>query len=239
MGSRAQFDQSVTQTDAAYAVLRDEILSCRLAPGSKITISEIALEYGFSPGAVREALSRLSAEKMTVATAQKGYSVSEVSIGDLKDLTRTRILIEQHCLRSSIERGDVEWETSVVASYHRLHRIPLVFKTDPSRLNPSWAAAHTTFHNALASGCDSPWLLTLRAMLYAQTERYRHLSVALASEERDVGAEHKGIMDACLARDADRVSKLIDAHLTKTSEIVLSSPILQSKLGDERAEAKG
>lgn len=237
MDRRAQLDQSVTQTDAAYAVLHEEILSCRLAPGSKITISEIALKFGFSPGAVREALSRLSAEKMTVATAQKGYSVAEVSIEELKDLTRTRILIEQLCLRSAIRHGDVEWETSVVAAYHRLHRIPLTFHNDPSRLSPTWAAAHTTFHTALASGCDSPWLLTLRAMLYAQTERYRHLSVVLAREERDVDAEHKDLMDACLARDPERAASLIDAHLMKTSQILLTSPVLLGKAAEDRGPA--
>ncbi len=226
MDKRAQLDQSVTQTDTAYAVLHDDILSCRLAPGSKIVISEIALKYGFSPGAVREALSRLSAERMTVATAQKGYSVAEVSAAELKDLTRTRIAIEQLCLRAAIANGDVEWETAIVAAYHRLHRVPIFVAGDPQRLSPNWAAAHTTFHSALAAGCGSPWLLTLRAMLYAQTERYRHLSVVLAREERDVDAEHKAIMEACLARDGDLVASLIDTHLTKTSEIVLSSPRL-------------
>ena len=90
MNRLAQLDQSVTQTDRAYAALLEEILNCRLAPGAKITISEVATKLGFSPGAVREALSRLSAEKMAVATAQKGFSVAEVSIEELKDLTRTQ-----------------------------------------------------------------------------------------------------------------------------------------------------
>jgi GntR family transcriptional regulator, carbon starvation induced regulator len=238
MDKRAQLDQSVTQTDAAYAVLHQEILNCRLAPGSKITISEVALKFGFSPGAVREALSRLAAERMTVATAQKGYSVAEVSIEELRDLTRTRILIEQLCLRSAIERGDVEWETSVVAAYHRLHRVPLAMLGEPGRLNPSWAAAHTTFHAALAGGCDSPWLLTIRSMLYAQTERYRHLSVVLAQEQRDVDSEHKGIMDACLAHDADLAARLIDAHLMKTSEILVNSPLLSGKSNEEQTETE-
>src|ERR1700729_3224920 len=146
MDKLAQLDQSVTQTDRAYAALLEEILSCRLAPGARITISEVATKLGFSPGAVREALSRLSAEKMTVATAQKGFSVAEVSIEELKDLTRTRIVIEQLCLRSAITHGDVEWETAIVAAYHRLHRIPAVLPEEPSRLNQAWAAAHTTFH---------------------------------------------------------------------------------------------
>jgi GntR family transcriptional regulator, carbon starvation induced regulator len=228
MDKLAQLDQSVTQTDRAYAALLEEILSCRLAPGARITISEVATKLGFSPGAVREALSRLSAEKMTVATAQKGFSVAEVSIEELKDLTRTRITIEQLCLVSAIRHGDVEWETAIVAAYHRLHRIPTVVPGEASRPNQAWAAAHTTFHAALAAGCDSPWLLTIRGMLYAQTERYRHLSVALARQNRDVDAEHKGILDACLARNPDIACELIDDHLMRTSNILLRSPLLQA-----------
>jgi DNA-binding GntR family transcriptional regulator len=233
MGYRAQLKPSPTQSNAAYAALRDEILTCRLAPGAKIIISELALKFGFSPGAVREALSRLAAERMTVATAQKGYTVADVSVAELKDLTRTRVTIEQICLRSAIEHGDVEWEASMVAAYHRLHRLPLTPPGESARVNPAWAAAHGVFHSALASGCDSPWMLTLRASLYAQSERYRHLSVALAREQRQKDAEHRGILDACLARDADRADKLVAAHLTKTMHIILNSPLLANRPGDE------
>ncbi len=223
----------MTQTDAAYAAIKAEIVSCKLVPGAKINISDFAAKLGFSPGSVREALSRLSAERITVATAQKGYSVADVSIEDLKDLTWTRITIEQLCLRRAIEMGDVEWETAIVAAYHRLHRIPMVLSEEPSSLNSAWSAAHLTFHEALASGCDSIWTLRIRAMLYAQTERYRHLSVAFAQIDRDVDGEHKGILDACLARRADHACDLINEHLTRTAEILLSSPFL---LSSQRAE---
>lgn len=238
MDRRAQLDQSVTQADAAYAVLHDDILTCKLVPGSKITISDTAAKYGFSPGAVREALSRLAAEKLAVATAQKGYSVAEVSVEELKDLTRTRITIEQLCIRSAIAFGDVEWEASIVAAYHRLHRIPETVSGQQHHLNPLWASAHTTFHTALAGGCDSPWLLTLRAMLYAQSERYRQLSVALARTSRDVDGEHKGILDACIARKADLAAVLIAEHLTRTSEILLTSPLLQDKEGQASGDVR-
>ncbi len=210
-----------------------EILHCRLAPGTKIIISDVAADLGFSPGAVREALSRLAAERWTVATAQKGYSVSPVSIEELKDLTRTRITIEQHCLGSAIARGDVEWETAIVAAYHRLHRIPMMIAEASSRISPAWTAAHTAFHSALVSGSDSPWMLTLRATLYAQSERYRHLSVALAREARDVNAEHKGILDACLARDGDGACTLIEDHLKRTADIVIASWALHAKTASD------
>ena len=221
-----------TQADSAYAALHDDILSCRLGPGAKIPINETAVKYGLSPGAVREALSRLSAERMAVATAQKGSSVAEVSAEELRDLTRARIVIEQWCLREAVKLGDVEWETAIVAAYHRLHRLPQAAAGETRRVDPRWAAAHTTFHEALASGCGSPWMLSLRSTLYAQTERYRHLSHAIARQDRDVDSEHKGILDACLARDADSAAARIAAHLTKTSQIVLNSPYLRGRGGE-------
>jgi len=227
MNRLASIDQAATQADLAYGALLAEILDCRLAPGAKITISDIAVRLGFSPGSVREALSRLAAEKWTVATAQKGYSVTPVSIEELRDLTRTRIAIEQLCLRSAIAQGDVEWETAIVAAFHRLHRMPMMMDEAAPRLSPAWIAAHTTFHTALAAGCDSAWMLTLRTMLYAQSERYRQLSVALARENRNVNAEHEAILNACLARDADLACALIEDHLQRTSDILVTSPLLR------------
>jgi GntR family carbon starvation induced transcriptional regulator len=238
MRKEAARDQAITQVDQAYEHLLAEILDARLAPGAKIVISEIAVRLGFSPGSIREALSRLAAEKWATATAQKGYSVAPVSIADLEDLTRTRITIEQHCLRAAIAHGDVEWETSIVAAYHRLHRIPIhIVGETPPRINPAWSAAHMTFHSALAGGCNSRWMISIRATLYAQSERYRHLSVALAREDRNVDAEHKEILDACILRQSDRACELMDRHLTRTMQILVTSPRLQNKDADLNAVA--
>lgn len=229
MNKLASFDQVATQADQAYGALLADIRDCRLAPGAKINISDVAGRLRVSPGAVREALSRLAAEKWAVATAQKGYSVAPVSIDELKDLTRTRITIEQLCLRSAIAHGDVEWESASVAAYHRLHRIPMMAAEAGPHLSAAWVAAHATFHAALTGGCDSPWLLTLRATLYAQSERYRHLSAVLARENRDVDAEHHAILDACLARDGNLVCSLIENHLKHTADILLTSSRLRAE----------
>ena len=232
MAWREQDEPAVTQSDAAYALLHAEILDGRLAPGAKIKISEVSTTLGFSPGAVREALSRLAAERMTVATAQKGHCVAGVSREELKDLTRTRVTIEQICLRSAIERGDIEWEAAIVAAYHRLHRIRPVAPDDQARMTGEWTRAHATFHAALAAACGSPWMLALREMLYAQSERYRRLSLALSQGARAVDAEHKALLDACLSRQGDLASCLIEEHLTRTADIILNAPQL-SRAGSE------
>jgi GntR family transcriptional regulator, carbon starvation induced regulator len=226
-----------TQSGAAYEALREAIVSCRLEPGAKIKINDAAAAFEFSPGAVREALSRLAAERMAVATAQKGFTVAAISADELVDLTKTRIAIEQLCLKSAIANGDVEWEASILAAFHRLHRIPLSAPGAGKNLNPAWATAHNAFHAALASACGSRWTLTIREMLYAQSERYRNLS-KIAKPDRDIDAEHKGLLDACLARDAEAACKRIEAHLRRTMDILLASPRLANSAKPRKYAAR-
>ena len=226
-----------TQADQVFERLRGDILSCRIAPGSKIRINEVAARMEVSIGSVREALSRLSAEGTVTAQAQKGYSVPPVSEEELVDLTTTRVSIEQLCLRQSIEFGDVDWETATVAACHRLRRIPEHDPVYRAALNDAWSNAHGAFHSILVAGCRSGALLRIRAALYAQTERYRRLSVPLRRQDRDVGLEHQALVDAALGRNADHLCGLISDHLWRTTRILLASPVLSGSSRTEAAKA--
>jgi len=213
--------KATTLAGEMYDVLRADILACRLAPGAKIRINELCARFEVSLSAIREALSKLSAEGLVIAEAQRGYQVADVSAEDLRDLTETRVDVENLCLMRSIEHGSVEWETAVVAALHRLNRTPYRTESDPDRLNDLWVAAHHALHEALVSACGSDRLLRIRAQLYDQSERYRRLSVPLYKNNRNVGKEHGQIAEAALARDAALATKLMAAHLRKTMEILL------------------
>lgn len=203
-------------TENTYSILRADILACRLRPGQQLKIHEICARLHVSPGAVREALSRLSAEELVVSKPQKGFRVAPVRVDDLEDLTRTRIEIECMCLRRAIAVGGIEWETGLVAAGHRLTKIASPLDSD------EWAHAHAQYHLALVEACDSAWLLRLRALLYAQSERYRRLSLSEARIERDVDAEHRALVAAALARDAGNACRLLADHLALTAALVRS-----------------
>ncbi len=205
------------RTESAYAELRADLLACRLLPSAKLNIVDLTTRHGVSLGAVREALSRLTAEGLVIAEMNRGYRVAPVSELELLDLTSTRIEIEVTCLRLAIRAGGVEWESRIVAEHHRLSRTPERVVGDEDRVSDVWADAHKDFHAALVSACDSPWRLRLRSLLYDQTERYRRLSVPALPQERDIAAEHKALMDAALARDEKLAAKLITAHLNATT----------------------
>jgi len=222
MPSRATA-RSTSVTETVFETLRADILACRLLPGRKLKIGELCTRLGVSLGAVREALSRLAAEGLVLAEAQRGFQVTPVSAVDLADLTWTRIEIETLAIRQAIAVGDVRWEADIVATFHQFSRVPERDPMDPARLNDEWVELHKAFHAALVQACDKSWLKRLRTMLYAQSERYRRLSVPVRRGKRNVVAEHRAIMDAVLARDADRACALMAEHLSLTTRILLEA----------------
>ncbi len=213
--------RKLSLTERAYRRLRDDLLTCRLIPGAKINIKDITETQGFSLGAVREALSRLTSEGFVTQDDARGFRVTPISIDELTDLVRVRADIEGQCLRRAIGKGGLDWEAAIVSAAHRLSKTPTRDRKEPTRLNEDYAEAHGAFHHALVAACDSPWLLRMRDWLYAQSERYRYLTVPLANSDRDLVHEHAQIVDAVLARDADRAVALLTEHLSATARLLI------------------
>lgn len=213
----------VNLTRSAYERLRADVLACRIAPGQRLNIVELAAVLEVSPGAVREALSRLTAEGLAIAEPQRGFQAAPISRADLEDLTAVRIAIERMCLERAVASGGLAWESRLVAAHHALSRTPERDPEDGARLGDAWSRAHREFHEALVAGGDSPTLLELRATLYARSERYRQLSAPLAKRRRAVAEEHKSLLAAALARDARRLVDASAKHIAATTEILIEA----------------
>ena len=217
----AGMSRKISLTERAYRQLRDELLTCRLVPGERINIKDIADSQGFSLGAVREALSRLTSEGFVTQDDARGFRAAPISIADLADLVTVRSDIEGQCLRRAIACGGLDWESAIVSAAHRLSKTPTRDPADPARLNEDYAEAHAAFHHALVAACDNSWLLRMRDWLYAQSERYRYLTVPLSNAERDLVHEHAEIVDAVLAREADRAVALLGEHLSASARVLI------------------
>jgi DNA-binding GntR family transcriptional regulator len=204
--------QAHSLTEKTYAGLRNDILASRLRPDERLKINELSTKLDVSPGAVRESLARLSAEGLVISETWKGYRVAPVCLEDLEDVLNARIEMETLCLRRSIANGDITWETRLVGADHRLSRLSAQVSFDAMFSNEEWAAAHADFHLSLAAACGSTSLLRLREIVFAQTERYRRLSLT-PRPGRDLDAEHRAITQAAVARDTELACKLLTDHL--------------------------
>ena len=213
---------AASRTNQTYETLKQELLDGAHPPRSKLLIDQIAARFGVSLGAVREALSRLTSDRLVVAEPQRGFTVAPVSTEDLIDLTAVRIDIETRCLRRSIQLGNLAWEGRLLDGWHQLSRTPLRLE-GANTVNLDWTRLHTRFHDDLIAACGSRWWLRLREELYIQGERYRRMILPHGRVERDVDAEHKEILDLTLARDTRRACAALADHLQKTADILLAS----------------
>ncbi|WP_050736499.1 FCD domain-containing protein [Methylobacterium sp. ARG-1] len=220
--ARTSSSPASSLAQSAYLRLRAEILSGKLAPGSKLKIADLARDHGISAAGIREALSRLAAEGLALAEPQKGFRAALMTEAELLDLTMVRTHIENLCLEQAVEAGDLSWEAGIAAAIHRLSRVPEHGTADEAAFGTSWAAAHEAFHSSLVAACPSPWLLNLRRQLWSQSERYRQASVAVAGEKRDVRREHEDLAEAALARDTAGLKTLMSEHLERTTRDLIT-----------------
>jgi GntR family transcriptional regulator, carbon starvation induced regulator len=209
-----------TLTEAAYFAIRRDIISGALAPEERLRIERLSRLYGVGPTPLREALQRLCAAGLVHASGNKGFAVAPLSMDEFLDLTIARVAIEEQALRLSIEHGDDAWESQVAATAYQLNKKDVALIASGEVVLSDWEAANSAFHAATVAACGSRWLLTLRARLNEQVERYRLASVALRRTDRDLVHEHADIATAVLNRDADRASALIAQHFRKTASLL-------------------
>lgn len=211
-----------TLASSLQAQLRADILACSIAPGDKLLVASLAQRFGTSTAVVREALSRLVAQGLVAAEDQKGFHAAPVSVRDLLDLTETRVEVECLALRRSIDRGGPAWRAAVEGTHDTLAATPRTDPADPTRHNAAWPARHEAFHAALVGGCGLERLLRWRAGLFEQSERYRRLALLdQPPRGRDVAGEHRILIEAALARDADAACRAMRSHLEATAQAVL------------------
>lgn len=219
-----QTSSARSQAEAAFELVRDEILSGKLAPKSKLHFGMLSARYGFGAGTLREALTRLVGEALVTSEEQKGFKVAAISLEDFTDITRTRIFLEEEALRKSILTGDDAWEGRVRVAYRRLAEFE-GRQGGTIQLPPDeFEELNRAFHQALISACPSPWLSYLHGVLSQQSERYRRIALANCTAWLDVQAEHKAIFEAAMARDVERACDYAGKHI-EHSLVVISKRI--------------
>lgn len=216
-------DRTVAET--AYRHLRGDLIAGRFKPGARLRMNELQACYGLGLSPLREALLRLASEGFVISEGQRGFSVTPVSLGELKDLTSMRQRIEAMALTDAIANGDADWEAAIMAAYHRLAREPLPTDSRDTEATLGWELKHRAFHDALVAACGSPWLLRLRTQLADHSERYlgarlfdRRPGSAVLPPRRRAADEHGALMQAVLAHDTAKALSLMDQHIGRTAQ---------------------
>ena len=224
-------DSSIT--GRAYHMLRAQIIDCTLKPGDRLNISSLQAALSLSQAAVREALSRLTAEGLVEIERHRGFRVAPVSAGGFRELTEACIAVELPCIRSSIANGDMEWERRLIAAYHRAAQTLQQVNAGDAGVE-AYSNERQAFYEVLLSACDNKWLLWSWRLLYAQNMRYRHMYMSLARYDLEHLPMHEEIVETVLKRDVEKAVAMAVANYEQVILFVEQTMAAEAPLVEER-----
>ncbi|CAN5238945.1 GntR family transcriptional regulator [soil metagenome] len=198
----------MSQTTQLYERLRAAILALELAPGERLTERSLEASFAASRTPVRAALSRLEGEGLVVRDG-RGYSVAPLDLAEIRSLAELREAVEAAAVRLAVERATPEQLESLDAAH-------------PTDAGAS-VRAGGDFHARLAALSGNPFLAESVRAAMTRLERTRWLEVRTPQAREQAWREHRAVLDAVVARDADAASALLIEHIRATNERLVAA----------------
>jgi DNA-binding GntR family transcriptional regulator len=194
--------------DAVYETLRRPIASGRLPPGHRLHQADIAQQLGTSRTPVREALARLTAERLVEFLPNRGFFVATMSESRTRAAVETRMLLEPLFARLAAERRPAEPLARMRAAID-----------DEKRAAGPWVAyeASRAFHLALAQASGNEFFERVADQLWAADLGRPLYQAYVNMAGRDWIArdakQHERVHRAVVVGDADAAERAIRQHL--------------------------
>jgi len=194
-----------------YATLRHDIIFGAIQAGAKLNLNALKEKYGASVSTIREILNRLTSEGFVATEGQRGFFVAPMSLKGLREIADLRTLLEGHALKLSLESGDTEWEASILAAHHRLHRSEQAMARGEETMRETWKRYDWEFHQALISACGSAELLAVHGIVF---DKYLRYQMRLLTYRGEIAAlEHRQLLDCALRRDSAQAQEVLQRHI--------------------------
>ena len=197
--------------DVAYRRIRTLIEDGELGPSARLRQGDLADALAISRTSVREALHRLTADELVEFKANRGFFVASFRPDAVLERIELRRILEPAIARIATEQAieeDVRVLQRIVASQ---------FEAPTSRLAHDMSRefhiqlARTTRNEQFVRVLEGLWSLDIGRQLLARRS-------VDPGWQKDDANEHRAILIAVAAREADRAADLMDRHIALTQQ---------------------
>lgn len=209
-------------SDVAYKKIKDAILVCALAPGSKHSEQQLAAYLDFSRTPVHQAVVRLEQEGWLTFLPRKGVAISSVTAEEMTHVYEILMSLESlGVVRLASRPRDVDDGIDLLLEEARLDGEKALEKNDLQ----GWAQADDRFHTLFVDGSGNPLLSRLAANVREKAHRARLLTLDKRPLPLRSNQDHKQILDAIVSREPELARAALEAHRTRGMNTLL--PILR------------
>lgn len=191
--------------ERAYIGLRDQILTLQIKPGQPIDEDRVSRELGMGRTPVREAIKRLSLEKLVAVYPRRGTFASDINITDLAQISDVRAVVEAHAARRAAERLTARQRSEADSLDVELAGESLT----ADELMDLDARAHRLIYRA----ADNPYLEDTCSRYFNLSLRIWYLAVDRMPGLSSHVGEHRELLAAVTGGDGDLAAHVLAAHI--------------------------
>lgn len=195
-----------SKNEIVYDALRKSVISGEYAPGERLVIDDLAAKLGVSAIPIREALRQLEADGFVSIEPYVGATVTELNADFIFEIFALLEALEVVCSRTAC---------AIMTDAERKRLEGLVKRMDLCTGNwQEWSSLNKAFHLLISEFSRTRLVNGMMRKVLDHWDRLRQryfhdvlgLRIDLAQQE------HRKLMEAFNAQDADEVERLIRLH---------------------------
>jgi DNA-binding GntR family transcriptional regulator len=194
--------QHETLGERVTGELRSLLVSGRLAPGEKLSLRRVAEALGVSMMPVREAVSRLAADRALEVLPGRAVRVPVLSLAQFRELTRLRLVVESFAVEEAT-RCATPGQIETIAAHEAAFRAAA--SADPPD-SAGAVAVNRELHFALYEAAGMPTLIEMIERLWLKAGPVLNLDMRdepLRLKGGSAMQAHARLLDALRRRDPD------------------------------------
>lgn len=212
--------------DAAYELIKRDIVRCELEPGRQVTEEQLAKRYGVGRAAVRAALKRLFQEQLIQNVTLHRYVIAPITLKHVNELFELRLLLEPAAASRAAGRID----DAMLRTLQELGGARYCVGDHASAAD--FLGANTEFHARIAELSGNALLASTIRDLLDKVERVHHMSHLLHDRNEEAFHEHQELLEVLVAGDGERAAQVMADQIQAAKRFILdamiSSPSIQT-----------
>ncbi|GAA0528510.1 GntR family transcriptional regulator [Saccharopolyspora subtropica] len=203
------------KVDRAYEQLRDDLIALRIEPGEPLDEKRLSASLGVGLTPVRDAIKRLTLERLVVTYPRRGTFAAEISVSDELWLTEIREDLEGLAAALAAVRA-------TAAEREELSRLADLVDSHPSagHGSTSYIEVDAAIHRAIYAAAHNPFLETSLNQYANLAMRIWHYGLRRVAQQPAAGCDQAEVVEAIVRGDADAARESARAHLRDFSNSV-------------------
>lgn len=193
--------------EAARARIEQLVLTGVIAAGERVNEMKLAAQFAISRGPVREALRALEHAGLLVAIPNRGVFVKKVDLADALDLYDLRAGLARAGGRLLAQRASKVQIAALRSTYAKMQR------ACAARDTTGFYSINLHFHAQLIRFAGNPRLAAMNEAVRNEMQLYLRDAVLGPARLKQSQAEHRAVLDAVVAGDAERAGAAFEAHI--------------------------